>query len=68
MKQMLRRIINLIDSKVLKGNFPKMYISDAEMESNMQRFISIGEERDIEPFCTPNKGLYKMIKVMLEKR
>ena len=38
-----------------------MYISDDVMESNMQRFAILGEERDIEPFCIPKKELYEMI-------
>ena len=63
MKRLLNTIINLIDRKILKGKLPKMYISDAEMESNMQKYVSdIGEERDIEPYCVPKKEYIERMK------
>ena len=67
MKRLLNIIINFIDKKILKGKFPKMYISDDEMEYNMQKYFSnIGEKLDIELYCVPSKKYIKMAKKYLK--
>ena len=67
MKHLLNIIINFIDKKILKGKLPKMYISDAEMEFNMQRYVNnVGKEQNIEPYCIPNKEHIKMIRKNLK--
>ena len=67
MKHLLNIIINFIDKKILKGKLPKMDISDAEMESNMQEYIdNVGKERDVEPYCVPTKEHIEMMKKYLE--